>query len=87
MGADGVWERRETCRRRQSAESARMSSLVSEIKSRRASRPAGQERIGGVLVGEKGREMMLEKNKEGYGEVQEKKKEVEKKGSWWRLGL
>lgn len=86
MGGEGGADARcrETCRRRQSAESARMHSLVSEIKNRRAARPAGGERIGGVLVGEKGREM-LERNKEGYGEVQEK--EGEKRASWWRLGL
>ncbi|SGY33374.1 BQ5605_C002g01488 [Microbotryum silenes-dioicae] len=74
VGSLGAWE---TCRARQSSEAARMAALVAEVKARRSSRtgpkssfdpPEGaavdaQPRIGGFLVGERGREIVLEQQR------------------------
>ncbi|SCZ90625.1 BZ3500_MvSof-1268-A1-R1_Chr1-3g02109 [Microbotryum saponariae] len=74
VGSLGAWE---TCRARQSSEAARMAALVAEAKARRSSRtgpkssfdpPEGaavdaQPRIGGFLVGERGREIVLEQQR------------------------
>lgn len=74
---------REVSRRQQTSESTRMNALVSEVKARRAARPAGTtaDRIGGVLIGDKGREMA----KDGTISVRkaETPKKVEEK-SWYR---
>ncbi|GAA6048684.1 hypothetical protein JCM3770_002020 [Rhodotorula araucariae] len=67
VGSLGAWE---TCRARQTAEAARMHALVSEIKARRAAKvsksDSERERerpIGGILIGEKGKEMLREKER------------------------
>ncbi|KAI5481833.1 hypothetical protein MNV49_000110 [Pseudohyphozyma bogoriensis] len=79
VGSLAAWE---TCRARQTAEAARMASVVNEIKARQAQarkRPAGaagEQRIGGVLVGERGKEVIKEK------EELEKSKSESK--SWWK---
>lgn len=51
-----------------------MSALVAEVKARRQQRPAGSpastDRIGGVLIGDKGRELVKDrKSKGGNDEV------------------
>ncbi|SCV68596.1 BQ2448_717 [Microbotryum intermedium] len=71
----GAWE---TCRARQSAESARMAALVAEVKARRSARTGPKSardppeeaaidaapRIGGLLVGEHGREMLAQQQQQ-----------------------
>ncbi|GJN94335.1 hypothetical protein Rhopal_007409-T1 [Rhodotorula paludigena] len=74
------------------AEAARMQALVSEIKARRAAKagPGPDKPIGGILVGDKGREMLRERERtrggagpegEQAGEGDGKAKSGEK--SWW----
>ncbi|BGP20105.1 hypothetical protein JCM10213_002644 [Rhodosporidiobolus nylandii] len=87
VGSLGAWE---TCRARQTAEAARMQALVAEIKAKRAAKAARQQRrdgevaaqerpIGGILIGEKGREILREREEtRASGEAEKGDK------SWWQ---
>lgn len=68
-----------------------MSALVAEVKSRRQQRPAGSpgstDRIGGVLIGEKGRELVKDRKSKGSNEVDVTPQSIEgesKGKSWYR---
>ncbi|GAA5981569.1 hypothetical protein JCM11641_004100 [Rhodosporidiobolus odoratus] len=91
VGSLGAWE---TCRARQTAEAARMHALVTEIKQKRAAklaRQADRERertaekpIGGILIGDKGREILREREEKRLeGSAGD---EAEKKGGGWFSG-
>ncbi|CDR46273.1 hypothetical protein NBRC10512_007370 [Rhodotorula toruloides] len=91
IGSLGAWE---TCRARQTAEQARMQALVTEIKARRAAKSASssaqsisQERekpIGGILVGEKGKEILRERGVEVRdGQVEDGRGKEKERTSWW----
>ncbi|KAJ8291760.1 Cytochrome c oxidase assembly protein cox20, mitochondrial [Rhodotorula toruloides] len=97
IGSLGAWE---TCRARQTAEQARMQALVTEIKARRAAKSASssaqsihqdkeRERpIGGILVGEKGKEILRERGVEvregqGQGQVEDARGKEKERSSWW----
>ena len=99
--------RRETCRARQTAEATRMAALVSEIKSRQASK-ANKSRqqssaanptiggsaldsnsserggpIGGIMLGERGKEMIRERQREKSEGSTGEKGEEKSSGSWF----
>ncbi|GAA6052754.1 hypothetical protein NBRC10513_006817 [Rhodotorula toruloides] len=103
IGSLGAWE---TCRARQTAEQARMQALVTEIKARRAAKSASssaqsisqsQEKekererpIGGILVGEKGKEILRERGVEvrdgqgqGLGQGEDARGKEKERSSWW----
>ncbi|KAM0790490.1 hypothetical protein ACM66B_003364 [Microbotryomycetes sp. NB124-2] len=86
----GAWE---TCRRRQTAEAARMQALVSEVKARRAAKSSSssasssgsaqgdQRPIGGVLIGEHGKEVLQDKQQQQQ-QQQQKEGGVKSKWNW-----
>ncbi|KAK4049260.1 hypothetical protein OIV83_004196 [Microbotryomycetes sp. JL201] len=94
----GAWE---TCRRRQTAEAARMQALVSEVKARRAAKASSapsaastaagknnssstaQERpIGGVLIGQHGREALQDKQQREETKVGDSRDQKSSKWNW-----
>ncbi|GAA5865576.1 hypothetical protein JCM1840_001447 [Sporobolomyces johnsonii] len=87
IGSLGAWH---TCRSRQTAEAARMAALISEVKARQAAK-AGEaagpvkDRVGGILIGEKGKEMLKEKQRRATGGDEAAQDEASSKGdkSWW----
>ncbi|GAA5864058.1 hypothetical protein JCM8547_005121 [Rhodosporidiobolus lusitaniae] len=85
VGSLGAWE---TCRARQTAEAAKMQALVADIKQKQAAKKARQEQlraqggVGGILVGEKGRELLQEREKQRL-EGGEAPAEGKGDKSWW----
>ncbi|GAA6008331.1 hypothetical protein JCM10207_000088 [Rhodosporidiobolus poonsookiae] len=87
VGSLGAWE---TCRARQTAEAARMQALVADIqkkqkaKAMKRSQLAGGDAVeggggpGGILIGEKGRELLREKQAGATGPEGKGEK------SWWQ---
>ncbi|BGP43530.1 hypothetical protein JCM10449v2_007565 [Rhodotorula kratochvilovae] len=83
VGSLGAWE---TCRARQTAEAARMHALVSEIKARRAAKTDRERPIGGILIGEKGKEMLREKERrraEGAPDAEGEGEQPKSGGGWF----
>ncbi|GAA5917723.1 hypothetical protein JCM6882_009361 [Rhodosporidiobolus microsporus] len=99
IGSLGAWE---TCRARQTAEAARMHALVSEIQAKRAKKAqrqaaaateggaaaAGGKPIGGILIGDKGKEILRERERkrleEGGGAPAEVQEPAKGDKSWWQ---
>ncbi|GAA5821025.1 hypothetical protein JCM11251_001926 [Rhodosporidiobolus azoricus] len=95
LGSLGAWE---TCRARQTAEATRMHALVSDIQAKRAKKAArqqqqqggaaesGEKPIGGILIGDKGKEILRERERKRLAGEGGADGSADEKGdkSWWQ---